>query len=983
VIAVAWAQVRRRPARAVALGAGVLVAAVCFGLLSAEAHSSGARVTATVRHNFRAAYDILVRPRGAETKFEHAHHVVDDGFLSALFGGITMRQYHEIRALPGVSLAAPVANVGYFVDQQTLFVPLPRSISRARPQLFRIALDWDVHGGLSRYPGASLYVYWTPKQLRFARSHDKYQPAPVGSQRQPDGRSLAVCAGFSKSTPPLPSQSGGSAAASGVAGISINPYTAAEQPSFDCAARIVTINGNRLTANVPNAVDAEPSGRLGAEVTFDLPVLIAGVDPPAEDALVGLRAAMRSGRYLGQDEGLSTPGNVPGTDQGSSQCEDYSRTRRRCAVRTYPVIASTRTYLDEAAHLTVEQLQVPPGTDLPARLANTRSAYTFVTHLTRRPEARLTVSPTRAWRSGLAHFTASQAFSSANGSGFSLSYWRPSTTTDRVSRRSITPAPVANDPNVWSDVGQVEGYSLAPPGSADTWFRHLTAYPSSGAPKTIDGKWTGIAPLPRLIGTFDPTRLRGFSALSRVPLQSFYPPTVTGANPQSKGALHGGALGPTSNIAGYLSQPPLLLTTLQGALALENGEGDTIRFRGQVVSAYQGASPHAPISTVQVRVGGVSGPNRRSLQRIDDVACQIAARTGLTVDITAGSSPTNETISLAAGRYGQPRLLVNQGWVKKGVAITITGALAARDLGLIALTLIICALSVAAAALAAVRGRRSELATLRALGWSEGDLLGLLFSEIALVGTLASVMGCLLTLILSRVTGIELPAIRLLLTIPVGVIVAMAAGVTPARVASRLSPLDALRDPVTVVRRHAWAPRSIGALALSNVRQVRSRSLLGLGAMGLGITGLSFLIAIDLAFSDGVRGDLLGGAISNSVAAVDVVSAALVAVLGAGTLAGVVFADQRERAGELATLRALGWTRAAVMALTGSESALLGLAGAVSGAILGGLCATGATGDPGTSATAAAIGLGVGAALTALASALVAAGQRGDVQLSR
>jgi putative ABC transport system permease protein len=119
------------------------------------------------------------------------------------------------------------------------------------------------------------------------------------------------------------------------------------------------------------------------------------------------------------------------------------------------------------------------------------------------------------------------------------------------------------------------------------------------------------------------------------------------------------------------------------------------------------------------------------------------------------------------------------------------------------------------------------------------------------------------------------------------------------------------------------------------------------------------------------------------VAAVDVVSAALVAVLGAGTLAGVVFADQRERAGELATLRALGWTRAAVMALTGSESALLGLAGAVSGAILGGLCATGATGDPGTSATAAAIGLGVGAALTALASALVAAGQRGDVQLSR
>jgi putative ABC transport system permease protein len=962
----AWAQVRRRPARALALGAGVLVAAVCIGLLSAETQTGSARASATVHENFRAAYDILVRPRGAQSSFERAHHVVDDGFLSSLFGGITVREYREIRSLPGVALAAPVANVGYFIAKQTLLIPFPRTVSRTRPEVLRVDLDWNVHDGLSRYPGAALYLYWSPGTLRFTASHDRYQPAPVGRERTQGRRSLAVCAGFAQSTPPLRSSTGTASAATGIAGVSTSPYTSALQPSFDCAARLVTLNGRRVGENEPGVLDAEPSGQLGAEVSFDIPILIAGIDPDAESALVGLRHAIRSGHYLSQSAGLSAPGDVPGTDHGSTQCADYARQARRCAVRTYPVIASTRTYLDEAAHLTVEQLHTPVGIDLPARLASDRDAYAFITRLAGRPVARMVISPTTAWHHALERFSSDLGFDSADGSGFSLDYWRPSSTRDRVSANAtITPTTVANDPNVWSDAGQVAGLSLAPPGSADTWYRHLTAYPSSGAPRMIDGRRTSITPLPRLAGTFDPALLRGFSALSRVPLQSFYPPTVTGADVRSRQALDDRPLGPTSNIAGYLAQPPLLLTTITGAIALEGGEGDNIRFRGHRLLAYQGASPTAPISTIQIRVRGVSGPNPESLSRIDQVAAQITQRTGLTVDITAGSSPTTERIALAAGRFGASRLLVNQGWVKKGVAVTIITALSHRDLGLIILALLSGALSVATATIAAVRSRRGELATLRALGWRRRDLFTLLLYELILIAVIAGGAGCLITLILTAVTTLNLPAVTVALITPVAAAVAVTAGLLPVARAAGTAPLKALHDPVRAARRGKQPP-TITGYALTNILQVPGRSLLAIAAMTLGIASVTFLASTDLTFADHIAGNLLGAAINQRVRATELTAVALIAILGAGTLTATIHADQRERAPELATLRALGWRERAITALRTTEYALLAVTGVATGALLGAGVALVNSARPSNALIAGLIGVGTGLLLTTL-----------------
>ena len=111
-----------------------------------------------------------------------------------------------------------------------------------------------------------------------------------------------------------------------------------------------------------------------------------------------------------------------------------------------------------------------------------------------------------------------------------------------------------------------------------------------------------------------------------------------------------------------------------------------------------------PVSVIRVRVAGVTGTDALSRERINAVAQQIAQRTGLDVDIAAGSSPSPVTIDLPAGTYGPPPLTLTEGWVKKGVAVAILSAVDKTSVALFTLILVVCVLFVGNAATAAVRG---------------------------------------------------------------------------------------------------------------------------------------------------------------------------------------------------------------------------------------------------------------------------------------
>ena len=90
--------------------------------------------------------------------------------------------------------------------------------------------------------------------------------------------------------------------------------------------------------------------------------------------------------------------------------------------------------------------------------------------------------------------------------------------------------------------------------------------------------------------------------------------------------------------------------------------------------------------------------------------------------------------------------------------------------------------------------------------------------------------------------------------------------------------------------------------------------------------------AVMFAFDGTVVGTLLGDAVSVTVRGVDQLAAAATVVLAVVAVLDVMYLNVRDRAAELATLRATGWTDAALVRLVAYEGALLGLIGAVTGA---------------------------------------------------
>src|SRR5207247_2604393 len=132
---------------------------------------------------------------------------------------------------------------------------------------------------------------------------------------------------------------------------------------------------------------------------------------------------------------------------------------------------------------------------------------------------------------------------------------------------------------------------------------------------------------------------------------------------------------PTQNMGGYVQQPPLILTTLNALRSYYLnphwwGGGNLYRHEGVPASFRR-----APLSVIRVRVSGVKGPDAVSRERVRVVAQKIHEATGLDVDVTVGSSPHPMLISLPKGRFGQPPLLLREGWSKKGVSVVFLNAL--------------------------------------------------------------------------------------------------------------------------------------------------------------------------------------------------------------------------------------------------------------------------------------------------------------------
>jgi putative ABC transport system permease protein len=910
----AWSQLRFRTVRLVALLAGMLLATTAFTVLTAASRTAQLRTVGTVSAHFVPAYDILVRPKGSTTALETQTDTVQPNFLSGIYGGITMAQYHQIAQIPGVQVAAPIAMVGYTLLVPQLSFPLPSAeFSRPGRQLYRETTTWISEGGASRVTPSPSFTYVTPNRLGVdVQSNNPY----LVTERLADGKSVTICPTDVNLEP------------------GVDPFGVAAQS--DCTA------WSRVNGYGPRGITTPyPAGARnpGYAVEWDIPVLIAAVDPVAEAKLDGLNHAVISGHYLPEE----TP-NAGNTD-------------------TFPVLASSVSGLDESAVTQVAALSTPasppsmtaswitqhataPGRVISTSTSTARQAY----QLQLAALAARSGSPGGAGAQSIMYVGKVQP---STGQPVTVeAYWSVGPTSYRRAPSGALAAQLTyNPPSTWYSGGA----QVASMDNGDNQYRTISVH----APATA--VFTSFPASPRLAGIFDPAKINEFDPLSRVPLGAYEPVVAVPADPAANRALHGSDLLPNQNLGGYVSQPVDLVTTLSALPALED-EG------------YYGAHlpVNDPISVIRVRVAGVTGPDPTSLERIREVAQQIELHTHLDVDIVAGSSPTPTTIELPAGKFGQPPLAVSESWVKKGVAIAILTAIDKDSLALFALILVVCVLFVANSAAAAIRSRRREFGVLACLGWTRPRLFATVLGELAAIGLAAGLLGAAAALPLSSALGLHAAPTRAALAVPVAVAVAVIAGLIPAALASRAEPIASVRPPMLGVRR-ARQPGGVTALAAVNVLRTPGRAAVGAVSLAVGVTALTILAAVTFAFRGVVVGTLLGNAVAVQVRGVDYVAVIATVALGVLAVADVVFLNIRERAPELAAIRTFGWREATLSRLVITEGAIIGLTGSLAGAALGLVAAAQLAGQlPATVYLIAAVAVVGGLLVTATAALLPA-----------
>ncbi|NNN31419.1 ABC transporter permease [Streptomyces sp. S3(2020)] len=876
-------QLRRRRSRALALASGILVAATSFTLLTATVTTSQARTTGLVEDSSRSAYDILVRPPGAGNDVEEEQGLVEANFLSGIFGGITLGQYERIKSLAGIETAAPVANIGYLMVQST--VPVDVSAFRdsdAPAQLLR--LTPTLKAGLGSYPMADQYVYLTRNPIV---TYEKWNEAdntwPDLQHEIADDKKYAVCWFYNEDK---------------------------KGDTFDILGErlpqpLFVWNPVPKTAFTPDArsrMTCVPGdGKATARIPVAYPVLLSAIDPAAEDQLVGLGGAVTSGRMLtDKDKPFWGPDAFDLNPVESERQHDYQ----------VPVILSSRTLTAGALKATVQRLDVDDPAALPAELASPR-AHDYVNALHGSAAGEVTADLDAGFRT------------ITSGDDFEVPlYWTAGPVDYQRTEDGLTARTRAAQPrDTWRTNIEDDLVPNVPEENTGTQFREVTAHASTDcmAFKTCIGKDSGRGPIPvlNIVGRYDTDRLRGFSALSQVPLETYRSPQVTGADAASRAALGNQPLRPDRNLGGYLSPPPTLLTTLDSLSVITHSRRKPT------------AQEKAPVSAIRIRVAGVTGVDPASRARVNSVAGQIrTAYPELQVDVTVGSSPAPQTVALRGG------VKVTEYWVAKGVALRILRAVDTKSAVLFGLVLVVCGLFLAQAALASVRSRRTEIGTLRCVGWSAPEILRLILGELAVIGLAAGTLGALLAYGLGALLSLPTSVAKAALVLPVALLLALTAGVLPAWRATRVQPLDAVTPPVTGVRR-AVAVRSVTGLALRNLLRAPGRTVLGAAGLALGVAAFTVLLSLTLAFRGEVAGSLLGNAVVAQARTADYLSVALSLVLGAAGAVDVLVLSQRERAADLAILSATGWSRRELGRLALYEGAGLALLGGLTGAVAG------------------------------------------------
>lgn len=823
-----------------------------FTILAATAHQTADTELANV---WRTHYDILVRPTEAIPFLDVAgRRLIQPNFLSGQAGGITRAQYAAIQEIPGIEVAAPIAMVGY--------VPV-NYLMGGEPVTVETAAPWVVY-----------------KDVRTIRIHDGWRTFSVSD-------TTYTVADRRDSWGMNPETGGGALIAPDGTQY---PLGAEFTPQLGGGVREqIRVWGRELCMDRTG----QPTSDYRFNAQFDFYLLLAGIDPAQEQALVGLAEAIDAGRYL------------QATDQ------PHLSGKGSFAYWKVPVLMNRETFRDLDIQYDTYRLTVPEEVNLPEALATEGAAYL------KRLDATLLKSSTLAPND--IHAANVQMFMQQGGVIGSMGGWggwqylrpQPVQYTQVFSYPEFSLAYQAQ-PLGLSYYTPIANVPLTP---AEATFRRAQAQTLS-LPDAENQTQPQFALAP--LGMFQLAHL-DTAQLNQVPLETYTPPTAILRYNAAGDPVQPTAIYPTNNPLGYLADTPTALTTLAGAEFLA-GRPDFI-------------------SAIRVRVNGVDTMNEASQARIEGIAAEIRARTGLQVEITLGSSPQSVLVDIPGYRQAAALGAMEELWVRQLVGITLKRGLSRVDWLFCAALALSGGLFVFSSATVAALRRKAETALRLALGWRRRHILGDLLWEMSTLGVIAGAAALLLALGINAIFRLAIPLPRVLWIAPGAWLLYSAGSLYPiGRVLQEVvaTPLryGEIRRPL--LEKRIFSTRSMWGYRLRGLTRRPARLLLSLLSLGVAVALWVFWAAISIATAHELEGSLLGRHIAVTLTPYHYGIMGIVLGLSGLTLVEINLLNLLERRAEVGLLKTLGWrTRAIARYFVGEGVALGGLAG-LWGALIGG-----------------------------------------------
>ncbi|QZY88294.1 ABC transporter permease [Exiguobacterium acetylicum] len=637
--------------------------------------------------------------------------------------------------------------------------------------------------------------------------------------------------------------------------------------------------------------DAKKSGvsplPLGKQPLFEYgsQVMIAGVDPEAEAALVGLDKATTKGTYSNY---------FSKDDQVTSFGEDGVQ---------IPILLNNREYVDASRIYTYEKVELPSKetsiNDLVQQVEQ-KGGKKYLDSLPTSGAKRYTIT-TQDVQKKLVNDILKHTLPTAeetNSNSFTWIVLKPSP----IDYRSIK-SPYASR---WPFTYQVQPKQV----DQDSLLAKRSMYREA----RMFGKDSVDWPKVNLnyIGVFDPKKLNiSKDPLTELPMETYFPSKAQWVMDKNERPVNPVRdVKPTNDPYDFLTKPPSMLTTLDAAFKIRGAKA---------------------ISAIRVNVKGVETMNAASEKKLQQVATEIEQKTGLITDVTLGSSPQLALTYLPGLKDESALGWVQQPWIKLGSSIAIFQEAKIGMSGIIASVIAVALVYVFSSNIILLYARKKEFAILLSLGWRPRQLSKLLFLEATLLGTLVVLIAWTILGSFWVTTDNPIAIGRILLIGLAGLLIYWGGTLVPMTLIRRIKPYESMRSGEVSKGRRFVRARSALGMSINQLVTYWQRTLLSVIAIALPTSLFIFFLFITFRLKGVLYATWLGEYVALEVGTMHYVAMGVALLIAILTTTEIMWQNVNERKNQLAVLKATGWQDGQVRLLVLSEGMMTGLCAGVIG----------------------------------------------------